>query len=262
LRPTGAFVGPAHLTACNNDGLLTRERLSSLRFIMISGSVCAPELARLVQERMPNGKVLQLWGMSELQAGSFTRPDDSLAVRTKTAGRASPGTELRVAETDQPLPPGEIGELQVRGCSVFSGYRGNDDATAGAFTSDGWFRTGDLARIDADGNLQLAGRVKELINRGGIKFNPVDVEMVIDRHPSVAQCAIVPMPDATLGERACCFAVLKPGLRLELTDLCEWLAKHEIAKIKWPERLELIAEMPMTPTRKVKKSELAARFPR
>jgi cyclohexanecarboxylate-CoA ligase len=260
LRPTGAFVGPAHLIACNNDGLLTRERLSSLHFIMISGSVCPPELAQLVQDRMPNGKVLQLWGMSELQAGSFTRPGDSLTVRTTTAGRASPGTQLRVTDTDTPLASGEEGELQVRGCSVFSGYLANDAATANAFTPDGWFRTGDLARLDEDGNLQLTGRVKELINRGGIKFNPVDVEVLIARHSSVAQCAIVPMPDATLGERACCFAVLKPGALLKLTDICEWLAKHDVAKIKWPERLELIAEMPMTPTRKVRKSELSARL--
>jgi len=260
LRPTGAFVGPAHLTACHHEGLLSPERLSSLRFVMISGSVCPPELARLVQDRMPNGKVLQLWGMSELQAGSFTRPSDELSVRATTAGRASPGTELRVAEADEPLPPGQEGELQVRGCSVFSGYLGNDAATAAAFTPDGWFRTGDLARVDQEGNVQFTGRLKELINRGGIKFNPVDVEIVIDRHPAVSQCAIVPMPDAVLGERACCFAVLKQGAQLELADVCQWLTQHDVAKIKWPERLELIAEMPMTPTRKVKKAELAARL--
>jgi cyclohexanecarboxylate-CoA ligase/acyl-CoA synthetase len=209
---------------------------------------------------MPNGKVLQLWGMSELQAGSYTRPGDELSVRATTAGRASPGTELRVAEADEPLPPGQEGELQVRGCSVFSGYLGNDAATAAAFTADGWFRTGDLARLDQDGNVEFTGRLKELINRGGIKFNPVDVEIVIDRHPAVAQCAIVPMPDAVLGERACCFAVLRQGAKLELADVCQWLTQHDVAKIKWPERLELIREMPMTPTRKVKKSELAARL--
>jgi cyclohexanecarboxylate-CoA ligase/acyl-CoA synthetase len=143
---------------------------------------------------------------------------------------------------------------------VFSGYLGNDAATAAAFTGDGWFRTGDLARLDQDGNVQFTGRLKELINRGGIKFNPVDVEIVIDRHPAVAQCAIVPMPDPTLGERACCFAVLKQGANLKLADVCQWLTQYNVAKIKWPERLELIAEMPMTPTRKVKKAELAARL--
>jgi cyclohexanecarboxylate-CoA ligase len=259
-RPTGAFVGPAHLIACHNEGLLTPQRLSSLQFVMISGSTCPPELANLVQDRMPDGKVLQLWGMSELQAGSFTRPGDSLSVRTTTVGRASPGTELRVTEGDQPLASGMEGELQVRGCSVFDRYLGNDHDSANAFTADGWFRTGDLARIDTSGHVQLTGRLKELINRGGIKFNPVDVEVIIDRHPSVAQCALVPMPDPILGERACCFAVLKKDARLDLDELCQWLAQHAVAKIKWPERLELIDEMPLTPTRKVKKSELAARL--
>ncbi len=222
--------------------------------------MCPPELANLVQDWMPDGKVLQLWGMSELQAGSFTRPGDSFSVRTTTVGRASPGTELRVSEGDQPLASGMEGELQVRGCSVFDRYLGNHHDSADAFTADRWFRTGDLARIDTDGNLQLTGRLKELINRGGIKFNPVDVEVMIDRHPSVAQCALVPMPDPILGERACRFAVLKKDAHLDLDELCQWLAQHAVAKIKWPERLELIDEMPLTPTRKVKKSELAARL--
>lgn len=260
LRPSGAFVGPAHLIACHSAGLLTPERLSSLRFILISGSICPPELAHLVQDRMHNGKVLQLWGMTELQAGTFTRSDDSLSVRTTSVGRASPGSELRIAEEDLVLAPGQEGELQVRGCSVFDGYVGNEAATTSAFTADGWFRTGDLARLDAHGNVTLTGRLKDLINRGGIKFNPVDVEIIIDRHPAVAQSAVVAMVDQALGERACCFAVLKPGANLDLVELCRWLAQHDIAKVKWPERLELIAEMPLTPTRKVKKLELAARL--
>ena len=259
-HPTGLFVAPAHMSACLNEGLLTRERLSSLRFVLISGSVCPPALAHTVQERMPNGEVLQLWGMSELQAGTFTRPGDPLAARTGSAGRASPGTQLRVA--DGALAAGAEGELQVRGTSVFEGYLDNADATAAAFTADGWFRTGDLARLDAAGNLLITGRLKDVINRGGIKFNPTDVEAIVANHAAVAQCAIVPMPDPVLGERACCFVVLKPGAAVTLDQLREWLTVHEVAKLKWPERLEIIDELPMTPTRKVKKAELAARLGR
>ena len=124
---------------------------------------------------------------------------------------------------------------------------------------DGWFRTGDLARIDPAGNLQITGRLKDVINRGGIKFNPTDVEAIIAGHVAIAQCAIVPTPDPVLGERACCFVVLKPGAAVTLDQLREWLAANEVAKIKWPERLEIIDDMPLTPTRKVKKAELAAR---
>ena len=137
------------MSACLNEGLLTRERLASLRFVLISGSVCPPALAHAVQELMPNGKVLQLWGMSEMQAGTFTRPGDPLErARVARAGRASPGTELRVADGRRRFPPDTEGELQARGASVFTGYLDNAEATAAAFTADGWFRTGDLARLD------------------------------------------------------------------------------------------------------------------
>jgi cyclohexanecarboxylate-CoA ligase len=257
-RPTGLFVAPAHMAACLNEGLLTPERLAGLQFVLISGSVCPPALALAVQERLTNGKVLQLWGMSEMQAGTFTRPDDPLEVRSRSAGRASPGTELRIADGTTPLAAGAEGELQARGLSVFAGYLENAEATAASFTPDGWFRTGDLARLDPHGNLTLTGRLKDVINRGGVKFNPTDIEAIIERHPAVAQCAIVPMPDPVLGERACAFVVLKPGAAaIDLDALREFLAAQSVAKLKWPERLEVIADMPLTPTRKVKKAELA-----
>ncbi len=262
LRPTALFTAPAHVAACRDAGLLTRERLASLSFVMISGSACPPELARETQALMPaDGKVLQLWGMSELQCGAFTRPGDALDIRAGTVGRASTGTELRVADVDDaPVPPGETGELLVRGCSLFTGYVANDDANAAAFTADGWFRTGDLATLDGDGNVTLVGRTKELINRGGVKFNPLDVEALLDRHPSVLQSAIVPMPDPVLGERACCFAVLRPGAMLSLDEMRDFLERHGIGKLKWPERLEVIDEMPLTPTRKIMKGRLVRRL--
>ena len=259
-RPTALFVAPAHLAACLDAGLLTAERLASLSMVQISGSVCPRDLAGAVQDLMPHGEVHQLWGMSELQAGAFTRPGDALELRLTSAGRASPATRLRVAGNTASLAPGEEGELQVEGASVFEGYLDDAGASEAAFAADGWFRTGDLATMDAGGNIRLTGRLKELINRGGVKFNPVDIETAIARHPAVAQCAIVPMPDPMLGERACCFLVPREAAqRPSLGDLCAWLALQGIAKTRWPERLEIIDEMPMTPTRKVKKGELARR---
>lgn len=256
FRPTGLFTAPAHMSACLQAGLLTAERLRSLKFLQISGSACPPQLARTIQAMMPDGKVVQLWGMSEMQAGAFNRPGDSEQARMESAGRASPGTELRIVLDGMNAPADEEGELQVRGASVFDGYLDNAEATASAFTADSWFRTGDLARMDAEGNMRITGRLKEVINRGGVKFNPADIEALIDRHAAVLQCAIVPMPDPVLGEKACCFAVLKPNAALTLDDIRAWLTQHEISKTKWPERLEIVAEMPMTPTRKIKKAEL------
>ncbi len=258
LRPTGIFVAPAHVAACLNDGLLTKDNLASLSFALISGSVCPPDLARSLQRLMPGGAVCQLWGMSEMQAGSFTRPGDPEDIRLTTAGRATPGTELRVLDDTGETCIDVEGELQTRGLSVFDGYLSNPQATKDAFTDGGWFRTGDLAEIDARGNIKITGRMKEVINRGGVKFNPADVEAAICLHPAVASCAIVPMPDPVLGERACCFMVTQPNTTVGLDDIKSWLAEKNIAKNKWPERIELIAEMPMTPTRKIKKAELTA----
>jgi len=260
-RPTALFVAPAHMAACLNAGLLTAQRLASLAMVQISGSVCPQELARAVQDRLTKGEVHQLWGMSELQAGAFTRPGDTLERRLSSAGRASPATELRIAADTGPDGQGELQEeLQVRGASVFDGYLGDDAATAAAFTADGWFRSGDLATLDADGYVHITGRVKELINRGGIKFNLIDIEAAIARHPDIAQCAIVPMPDPVLGERACCFAVPRDtASRPSLADICRFLTDQGVAKARWPEHLEIIDEMPMTPTRKVAKGKLTQR---
>ncbi len=260
-RPTLAFTAPAHIAACMGQKLFDGRDLASLRYVQISGSTVPPALARAFEPLLANGKVMQLWGMTELQAGAFTRLADPEAVRVETTGRPSPGTELRVVREDgTPCAIGEIGELQVRGPSLFAGYLNDPAATRAAFTDDGFFRTGDLARVDAAGNTTLCGRSKELINRGGVKFNPVDVEIRIAQHPAVEMCAIVPMPDPVLGERACCFATLRPGQALALADLQRWLEEAGISKLKWPERLEVLDALPMTPTRKVMRGELAKRL--
>jgi non-ribosomal peptide synthetase component E (peptide arylation enzyme) len=251
------------MAGCLNAGLLAGIDLSSVRFVILSGAAVPPELAATIETALGRGKVLQLWGMTELQAGAFTRLDDASEVRTRTAGRPAPGNELRIVrEDDSRAPPGEIGELEMRGCSLFAGYFDNPQATAAAFTADGWFRTGDLASLDAQGNLRIAGRTKEIINRGGVKFNPLDIENLMISHRAVETCAIIPMPDPVLGERACCFVTLRDGQTFGLESMREWLAQHAISKIKWPERLEIVDAMPMTATRKVMKGVLAKELAR
>ena len=169
----------------------------------------------------------------------------------------TPGSEARIADFDgRPMPPEAEGELQVRGCSVFAGYFDNAAANDGIFTGDGWLRTGDLAVMSGAGYVRITGRSKDLINRGGVKLNPSDVEALIDQHEAVLQSAIVPMPDPVLGEKACCCVVLKTGQTLSLDDLCAWLERQGVAKFKWPERLVPIEAMPMTPTRKIIKGAL------
>ena len=255
------FAGPAHISPCLQTGLFDGLDLGALRIAVLSGSTVPESVSAAFEQKLPYGKVLQAWGMTELQFGACSRAGDDRDIRFRTIGRATPGTELRVSNPEgRVLRAGEVGELEVRGCSLFSGYAGNPEATAAAFTADGWFRTGDLARMDAAGNVELKGRTKELINRGGIKFNPIDMEVALANHPAIEQVAIAPVPDDILGERACCFVILKENGSFSFDGLRQFLSERRFAKFTWPENLIVVQDMPMTPTRKVIKSELVRRY--
>ena len=258
-RPTHVFVAPAHVAALLRAGLWEGRNPGGLRLVVVSGSYCAPELKRALEDKLAGARVIELWGMTETFAVLLGDPKLPPRERHDWIGRPTAGSEARVVDlAGSPVPADVEGELQVRGCSVFAGYFDNDSANDGLFSDDGWLRTGDLAVIGATGHVRITGRTKDLINRGGVKINPSDVEALIDRHDAVVQSAIIPMPDPILGERACCCVVLKPGMTLSLEALCAWLERQGVAKLKWPERLVPIAEMPMTPTRKVIKGALAA----
>ena len=257
-KPTGLWTAPAHMAAMRAMDLFDKYDLSSLKMMIMSGSACPEELVRWVDGALPNCAVTQLWGMTETQGALYTRPGDPIEVASASAGRTSPGTEVRIVDPDgEPCPAGEEGELQVRGALLFPGYLRNAEANAAAFTDDGWFKTGDLATADKAGNVAITGRIKDVINRGGVKFNPRDIEDLLDAHPKVMQSAIVPMPDPVLGEKACAFVTLAPKADAPaLDELTDYLLEHKIAKNKLPERLVVIDEMPLTPTRKIIKGRL------
>lgn len=252
------FAAPAHIAACLAAGQLAADDLTSLRLAIVSGSALGPDLAADLDGAMTAGTVVQLWGMTETQAGLYTRPSDGVAVAARSAGRPSPGNEVRVVGDDgSALGPGHEGELETRGCSLFSGYLDNDEENARAFSADGWFRSGDLATLDDTGNVAITGRIKDIINRGGVKFNPAEIEALLDRHEKIERSAIVAMPDPILGERACCFAVMATADRVSLDDIRAYLRDHDIAPNKLPERLEIVTAMAMTATGKIIKQRLA-----
>ena len=260
---TVLFAAPAHVAACLGAGLLTAEGLSRLRLAVLSGSAVAPAVAKGLQERLPNGHVTQLWGMTETQAGLYTRPGDPIETVAATAGRPSPGTEVRiVGPDDAALPPGEEGELQIRGSLLFPGYFDHPEADREAFSAGGWFRTGDLAVITGEGNVAITGRCKDVINRGGLKYNPRDVEDLLATHPQIDMAAIVPVPDPVLGERACCCITVAGDAAPTLEAICAYLDEHGVAKVRWPERLEVLDAMPLTATRKIIKGRLVERLER
>ena len=258
---TALFAAPAHIAACLGAGLLNADGLSRLRLAVLSGSAVAPSVARGLQERMGNGHVTQLWGMTETQAGLYTRPGDPIETVSGSAGRPSPGTEVRVVGPgDAELAAGEEGELHVRGALLFPGYFNHPEANREAFSSDGWFRTGDLAVVDADGNVAITGRSKDVINRGGVKYNPRDIEDLLAAHPRVDMAAIVPVPDPVLGERACCCITVAGGTAPTLASICAYLDENGVGKVRWPERLEVVDAMPLTATRKIIKGRLIERL--
>lgn len=259
-RPTVVFSAPAHVAGTIKAGLLDDADLSSIRDVIVAGSVCPPQVAADLEARLPNGRVGQLFGMTETILIMQTPLDAPAGVRHTSTGRKTDGIDVRIVDpnADTEVPVDAEGELQVAGYMIFPGYLNNDAANAQAFTEDGFFRTGDLATIDADGNVVITGRVKDVINRGGIKINPTDVENLLQAHPAIVLAAIVPMPDDVLGERMCLFATLAPGASLSFEEMTEYLGKNGVAKMRWPERLQIVEEMPMTPTRKIQKGLLAA----
>ena len=256
---TVAFCGPAHMLAAIKGGQMTAEVGASLRSVVFAGSACPPGLIAETEGICTNATGHQMFGMTETLMQTATPLDAPAAVRHHSIGVANAAHEMRVIGDDgAALPPGQEGELQFRGPTVLCGYFGNETATREALKPDGWFNTGDLAEIDADGNVVMTGRVKDIINRGGIKINPVDIEALFDAHPAVLLSALAPMPDEIMGEKACLFVQLRPDQTLTLEAALAWLAEHNVAKLKWPERLEIVADMPMTPTRKIQKGALVA----
>ena len=209
-----------------------------------------------------NLDVLSCWGMTENAGLTITRKGDPQEKVFETDGRALPGCEVRVVdEGKRPLPADTVGNLQARGITHFVGYLKKPHLNS--TDAEGWFDTGDLARMDRDGYIRIVGRTKDVIIRGGENIPVAEVENLIYRHPKVAECAVVAMPDARLGERGCAFVTPKADASLDLAELARFLAEQGMAKPYWPERLELVADMPRTPSGKIQKfklREMAAKF--
>ncbi|WP_410658224.1 long-chain-fatty-acid--CoA ligase [Amycolatopsis sp. lyj-112] len=186
--------------------------------------------------------------------------------RAGTVGRPIWGVDVEIARAEteeriEPLPAGEVGEIVVRGHNVMAGYLNRPEATAAAIV-DGWFRTGDLGSKDADGYLSLVDRKKDMILRGGYNVYPREVEEVLARHPAIAQVAVVGVPDDRYGEEVCAVVIARqaPGVDLE-AELIAWSKEH-VAAYKYPRRVEFVDALPLGPSGKVLKRELAARLAR
>ncbi len=201
--------------------------------------------------------ILAGWGMSENSLVTLVRPEDELEKTYTTDGRPVPQMACRIVnEAGEILPPGTEGELEVKGPQNFMGYFDDPDTTQSLFRPGGWLRTGDLAIMDDEGYIRITGRARDMINRGGEKIPIADVEELLYRHPSIKEAALVGIPVPRLGQRACAVVVLQPGAHLSLSELTQYLDRCRLTKQFWPERLEIIEEMPKTPSGKIQKFRL------
>jgi len=234
-----------------------RARLSFLRVITVGGQRLQEPTARALKRAFPHLIVQQVFGMAEGLL-CYTRLDERDEIAFTTQGRPlSPADEIRIVATDgTDVEPGEVGELWCRGPYTIRGYFRASERNREAFTSDGFYRTGDLVRLDPSGNLVVEGRIKDLINRGGEKISAEEIEAHLAAHPAVTAAAVVAMPDAILGEKACAYLSLRDGETFALAAMREFLSARGVARFKWPERIEIVAELPLTNVGKIRKSEM------
>ncbi len=256
-RVTHIKVVPALLIRLLHDPAVSRHDLSSLKIIQSGGQSMLPEVRLLSKRLIPSAFVQENFGMSEGLL-MFVRLDDPLDVSQETVGRpVCPDDEVRLLDDDdREILGGEVGELCCRGPYTLRGYFGVPEYNARTFTSDGFYRSGDLMRRHRSGNYIVEGRKKDLINRGGEKISAEEIENLILSHPSVKNASCVPVPDPVLGERMCACVQLRENAQLSFDDLKKFLLAKEIAKYKLPERLEIMQDFPPSPFGKVSKKTL------
>jgi 2,3-dihydroxybenzoate-AMP ligase len=234
-------------------GSPAREKhdLSSLKVLQVGGSRLSAEVAQ---------RVKPLLGATVQQVFGVTRLDDPEHVLLHTQGRPlSPDDEIMIVdENGQPVAPGERGELITRGPYTIRGYYKAPEHNASGFTPDGFYRTGDVVRMTPSGNLSVEGRVKDLINRGGEKISAEEVENAILCDPAIQNVAVVAMPDAVLGEAVCAYVVPRPDASPTLESMRTVLEFAGIARYKLPERLVIVARLPLTSVGKISKKDLRA----
>ncbi len=235
-----------------------RFDLSSLRTGVMAGSPCPIEVMKACVDRMHMDDVTICYGMTETSPVSTqTLPDDSLHHRTATVGRAHPHVEIRIAdpESGATLPRGDVGEFCTRGYSVMQGYWNDPEKTAEAIDADGWMHTGDLAVMADDGYVEIVGRIKDMVIRGGENVYPREIEEFLYTHPDVEDVQVIGVPDARYGEEVMAWVRLRAGVEPDADALREW-CRCRIAHFKVPRYFKFVDAFPMTDTGKVRKVEM------
>ncbi|GAA1379057.1 hypothetical protein GCM10009613_01130 [Pseudonocardia kongjuensis] len=258
-RSTFMIFATPFLAALTDIAEARDVTLDHVRAIACGGADVPESLAGRARSRL--GEIVRIYGATEANATTCGSPWDPADKKRGTEGTWIHPTVGRVVAvgTDDPVPNGTVGEIQWQAPQMCQGYL-DAGLNAAAFTDDGYFRTGDLGVLDAEGFLTVRGRIKDIINRGGEKISAREIEDLLYEHPSVHEVAVTPMPDPVLGEKICAWVVPVPGAPLSLTDVTAHLSGYGLARQKLPERLELVDELPRTASGKIQKFVLRDRL--
>jgi acyl-CoA synthetase len=262
IRETGAgYVMGVPTHAMDILGEMRRrglDRLGKVKTFYMAGSPIPREVAQAFLDR---GVIPQnVYGMSENSSHQYTLPTDDPETIVATCGRACRAYEIRLWDQDNPdreAAPGEIGEIGGRGACLMLGYFDNQQATEESFNRDGWFMSGDLGRFDPNGCLEIVGRKKDLIIRGGHNIHPARIEDLTMRHKAVARCAAFPVPDQRLGEKVCLSVIFHDGAAAEPDELLGHLHQAGLSRYDMPEYFIAMTAYPLTASGKILKRELA-----
>ena len=232
------------------------DTLSRIRFCRSASAALPPEHLRAFESRFGIG-VIETMGLTETVAPSFSNPLDAARRKLGSVGRASGGEAQVMDAALQPVPDGTTGEITIRGAHVMQGYYKNPQATAEAFTSEGWLRTGDLGHRDADGFFFVTGRIKELIIKGGENIAPREIDEALLKHPAVLDAAAVGIPDRHYGQDILACVVLRAGMQADEAELRQHCEQH-LGRYKTPRQWRFVADLPRGPSGKVQRLKLAA----
>ena len=258
-RCTSLYGVPTMFIAMLEDPSFDQHDLSSLRTGIMAGSPCPTEVMKRVVSEMHMGEVSICYGMTETSPVSTqTRKDDSLERRVGSIGRVGPHLEIKVVDPDTGLTVrcGETGELYTRGYSVMRGYWNDPEKTAEAKDDAGWMHTGDLAAMDADGYLNIVGRSKDMVIRGGENIYPREIEEFLHSHPDITDAQVVGVPDLRYGEELCVCIKLREGAPELDAAAVRSFCEGRLAHYKIPRYVRCVSDFPMTVTGKVRKNEL------
>lgn len=257
FKVTSMPVSPPVIVALANSVLAQKYDLSSLRLLGCGGAPLGKEVAERFIRKFPNVEIVQGYGLTESGGGATRMIDPEEAKNYASVGRLAENMEAKIVdpETGEALPPGQRGELWLRGPTVMKGYVGDDKATAETLDKDGWLKTGDLCYFDDEGFIYIVDRLKELIKYKAYQVPPAELEHILQSHPDIADAAVIPYPDEEAGQIPMAYVVRRPGSNITEALVMDFVAK-QVSPYKKIRRVSFINSIPKSPAGKILRREL------